>query len=93
MQAVRYPDMETRFEHAVQQPRRERDMEAMGDEEKEAFLSMLRSMLVFRPEGRVTARQVLESEWMVRWAIPEYEKVRSHSVWGDSATHTAPKGV
>jgi serine/threonine protein kinase len=93
MQAVRYPDMETRFEHAVQQPRRDRDMEAMGDEEKEAFLSMLRSMLVFRPEGRVTARQVLESEWMVRWAIPEYEKVRSHSVWGDSATHTAPKGV
>lgn len=78
MEAVRYPGMETRFEHAVQQPRRDRDMEAMEDEEKEAFFSMLRSMLVFRPEGRATAQQVLESEWMVRWAIPEYEKIQGN---------------
>ncbi|CEJ60084.1 hypothetical protein PMG11_08671 [Penicillium brasilianum] len=82
LEAVRYPDMETRFEHAVQQPRRDRGMEAMGDEEKGAFFLMLRSMLVFRPEGRVTAQQVLESEWMARWALPEYERVRKHYVQG-----------
>lgn len=83
MEPVRYPDMETRFEHAVQQPRRDRGMEAMGDEEKEAFFSMLRSMLVFRPEGRATASQVLQSEWMARWALPEFEKVWKHQAEGD----------
>ncbi|KAJ5177100.1 kinase-like domain-containing protein [Penicillium canariense] len=73
--AVCYPDWETRFENAVQQPRRERGMMTMEPEEKDAFFSLLRSMLVFRPEGRITARQVLESEWMVQWARPEYERV------------------
>ncbi|KAF3395721.1 hypothetical protein F1880_006739 [Penicillium rolfsii] len=71
-----FPDMETRFEEYVQLPRRDGDMEIMEDEEKEAFLKMLRSMLVFIPQQRATAKQVLESEWMVRWAIPEYDKMR-----------------
>jgi serine/threonine protein kinase len=73
-----YPDMEARFEEAAQQARRKRGMEAMEDEEKEAFFTMLRSMLMYRPEERVTAQEVLKSDWMVRWAIPEYEKIREH---------------
>ncbi|PLN76142.1 kinase-like domain-containing protein [Aspergillus taichungensis] len=28
----------------------------------------------YRPENRPSAQQVLESEWMVKWAIPEYER-------------------
>lgn len=39
--------------------------------------TMLRSMLSFRPENWPTAKQVLESEWMVKWALPESEKIRS----------------
>lgn len=74
-----FPDMETRFEEVAQQARRTRGMEAMEDEEKKAFLAMLRSMLVYLPQGRATAKQVLKSNWMVRWAIPEYDKIRGMS--------------
>lgn len=75
---VEYPDMETRFDEAVQKPRRARGWEPMADEEKKAFLLMIRSMLKYRPEDRATAKEVLESEWMKRWAIPEYDKIREH---------------
>lgn len=44
--------------------------------ERDAILSMLRSMLSYRPETRPTAKQVLEFEWMVKWALPEYDKIR-----------------
>ncbi|KAJ5907020.1 uncharacterized protein N7473_003936 [Penicillium subrubescens] len=73
-----YPDMETRFDEAAQKPRRARGWEAMADGEKKAFLLMIRSMLKYRPEERATAKKVLESEWMKRWAIPEYDKIREH---------------
>ncbi|KAE8368145.1 kinase-like domain-containing protein [Aspergillus caelatus] len=46
-------------------------------EEQNALLSMLRSMLSFQPENRPSAQQVLESEWMVKWALPEYERFHS----------------
>jgi hypothetical protein len=36
---------------------------------------MLRWMLAFRPGDRPTAKQVLETEWMREWALPECEKV------------------
>lgn len=62
-----------RFESSIQRPRREEGMEEMGTEEKTALLAMIRSMLAFRPEERPTAQQILESEWMVRWAIPAFE--------------------
>lgn len=44
--------------------------------ERDAFFSMLKSILSFRPDSRSSAKEVLASEWMVKWALPEYEKVR-----------------
>ena len=44
--------------------------------ERDAIFKMLKSMLKFRPENRSTAKQILECEWMVKWALPEYEKIR-----------------
>ncbi|KAJ5209629.1 hypothetical protein N7449_004008 [Penicillium cf. viridicatum] len=38
---------------------------------------MLRSMLSFEPANRPSAQEVLDSEWMVEWALPEYEKIRN----------------
>lgn len=38
---------------------------------------MLRSMLSFRPEDRPSARQILESETMAKWALPVYQKTRN----------------
>jgi hypothetical protein len=30
----------------------------------------MRRMLVYRPEDRPTAEEVLESQWMVKWVLP-----------------------
>ncbi|KAE8166057.1 kinase-like domain-containing protein [Aspergillus tamarii] len=68
--------LESRFEKTVQQARLEGRMPSLESEEKDALLSMLRSMLSFQPENRPSAQQVLESEWIVKWALPEYERIR-----------------
>jgi hypothetical protein len=49
-------------------------MPALESSEIVALFSMLRSMLSFWPENRLSAQQAVESEWMVKWAQPEYEK-------------------
>ena len=50
-------------------------MAEMDDEEKQAFLELMRSMLKFQPEDRVSAQQVLESRWMQNWAKPAFESM------------------
>ena len=72
-----YRSLEDNFELNVQKPRNQEGMSPLGSSERDAFFAMLRPMLAFRPENRPSAQQVLESEWMVKWAIPEYEKVLS----------------
>jgi len=69
-----YPSLETLFQPNIQQPRLRDKMDMMDDEEKKAFLDLLRHMLAFNPADRLTAAEVLESEWMIRWARPELEK-------------------
>ncbi|RAH43562.1 uncharacterized protein BO95DRAFT_393856 [Aspergillus brunneoviolaceus CBS 621.78] len=64
-----------RFEDSVQQPRRQEGMPVLGDDERDAIFDMLRPMLAFRPEERCTTKQTLESEWMVKWALPAYEQI------------------
>lgn len=59
-----------RFEDSIQEPRRERNMPTVCEAEKADLFAMIRSMLAFRPEGRPSARQVLESPWMRNWAAP-----------------------
>jgi serine/threonine protein kinase len=64
-----------RFEDSIQAPRRERGMEMLNLKEKDAFFKMIRWMLAFRPGDRPTAKQVLETEWIRNWALPEYENI------------------
>jgi serine/threonine protein kinase len=64
-----------RFEDTIREPREEAGMETMGSEEKEAFLKLLRSMLAWRPNERISVEQVLQSEWMQKWAFPELENI------------------
>lgn len=67
---------EDRFEDSVQEPRSQEGGVAVFDnEEKVAILALLRAMLKFSPEERITAKQVLQSERMIKWALPEYEKI------------------
>lgn len=69
----KWPPLETLFEDCVQKWRRKNGSE-IGEDEKAAFLNLMRRMLVFRPEERPTANEVLQSEWMVKWGLPEYER-------------------
>ncbi|CAG7918853.1 unnamed protein product [Penicillium olsonii] len=68
-----------RFEDCVQQPRRDSGIPSFDAREKEAFFDMLQPMLSFRPENRPTTKQILESEWMVKWALPEYGKIQHNA--------------
>ncbi|OBR06973.1 Protein kinase domain protein [Colletotrichum higginsianum IMI 349063] len=66
-----------RFQDAIQEPRRRRGLEAMDDSERDALFKMIRGMLVFKPGDRLSAEEVLRSDWMRTYAIPEAEKT-----WG-----------
>lgn len=66
-----------RFEDSVQDPRRECGMEEVGEEEKAALFVMLKAMIAFRPGERLTTEEILQSEWMRKWALPELERMRS----------------
>jgi serine/threonine-protein kinase SRPK3 len=62
------------FDAFVQKPRLERGMEVMGQEERDAFLEMLRWMLSYHPGDRPSVKQVLETSWMRRWGLPAYNE-------------------
>ncbi|KAJ5963344.1 uncharacterized protein N7479_003220 [Penicillium vulpinum] len=71
-----YRSWEFRFEQDIQEPRQREGMPRIEPAERDAIFKMLKSMLKFRPEDRPSAKQILECEWMVNWALPEYEKIR-----------------
>ncbi|CAF3452780.1 hypothetical protein SNK03_002859 [Fusarium graminearum] len=66
---------ESRFESSVQQGRKESGMKPMSKDEKDAFIDMMKTMMTFRPEERVSAKELLESKWMKQWALPELRKL------------------
>lgn len=65
--------IELAFEGCVQEYRRERGCE-FDREEATAIIDLFRRMLVFRPEERPTIKEVLQSEWMVKWALPQLKR-------------------
>ncbi|GLA26450.1 hypothetical protein AnigIFM63604_006053 [Aspergillus niger] len=69
----KWPPFEESFEIDIQKWRR-KWRGAIEEEEKVVFLDVIRRMLAFRPEERPTAEEVLQSEWMVKWALPDYKR-------------------
>lgn len=67
-----------RLELCIQRPRREEGLDKIGEDERAALLSMLRSMLQFEPERRATAEHLRQSGWMEHWAAPKANVARSH---------------
>ncbi|KAL2784070.1 kinase-like domain-containing protein [Aspergillus keveii] len=65
------------FERHIQKPRREVGIAEFDDNERAALMAMLRSIFRFRPEERVTIADVMQSEWIVQCALPDYEKSRT----------------
>ena len=66
-----------RYQDSVEQPRREKGILSFDARERDAIFDILRQMLSFRPEDRPTTKQILESEWMVKWALPVYSKIQN----------------
>lgn len=69
-----WPPLDTAFEEWVQVYRRDGGMGEFGNEETAAILRLMRSTLAYRPEERPTIAQILESEWMVEWVLPDLER-------------------
>ncbi|KAB8263099.1 kinase domain-containing protein [Aspergillus pseudonomiae] len=68
-----WPGIELAFEDSVQKYRRKIGCE-FGREEATAIIDLMRRMLVFRPEEQPTVEDILQSEWMVKWALPELKR-------------------
>jgi hypothetical protein len=44
---------------------------------KAALLNMLKAMMAFKPGDWTTAtKQIIESEWMEKWALPELSRLK-----------------
>jgi hypothetical protein len=67
---------EDRFEKHIQLPRQDAGIPGFDVEEKAAVMDMLRSMLSFEPEKRLTAQEILKCRWIERWALPDFRKCR-----------------
>lgn len=74
----RWPAVDEAFQEYIQKDRREEsDMGSFSEEETTAALGLIRRMLVFKPEERLTIEEVLRSEWMVKWALPDLERAKN----------------
>jgi serine/threonine protein kinase len=75
-----WPTLEEAFEEFVQNYRRKRpDVGVFGEDETVVILDLMRRMLAFRPEERPSAEEVLRSEWMTKWVLPDVERSRRAS--------------
>ncbi|KLJ06353.1 hypothetical protein EMPG_10241 [Blastomyces silverae] len=70
-----WPSIDLAFEEWVQKYRRKLGVGEFGrEEETAAILDLMQQMLAFRPEERPTAEEVLKSEWMVNWVLPDFDR-------------------
>lgn len=67
--------LEGRFESSIQNPRRKCGMEILGENESHAFKEMIRWMLSYSLDDRPTAEELLKTDWMRHWAIPNFENI------------------
>lgn len=67
-----WPPLEVAFEDFVQTYRRKRlNMGIFDEEETKDILRLMRAMLRFHPAERLTIQEVLTSDWITKWALPE----------------------
>ncbi|KAK2792243.1 hypothetical protein FQN52_003720 [Onygenales sp. PD_12] len=69
-----WPPINEAFEEGVQKYRRMDKIGEFDSEEASAILDLMCRMLAFRPEDRPSAEEVLNSDWMVRWALPSFQQ-------------------
>ncbi|GAQ35826.1 hypothetical protein AtubIFM56815_002976 [Aspergillus tubingensis] len=69
-----WPVLDLTFEQGVREYRRQGRVGDFGDDETAAILELMRGMLRFKPKERLTIEEVLQSEWMSKWVMPDYER-------------------
>ena len=70
-----WPPIEEALEEGIQKYRRKNGrVGEFGTDEMAAILNLMRRMLAFLPEERPTLEEVLKSEWMVRWVLPDFNR-------------------
>ncbi|EFR02619.1 serine/threonine protein kinase [Nannizzia gypsea CBS 118893] len=62
--------IEDRYDWFVTATRRRYEMAYPEEDEKKAFLEMIRPMLRYVPSERASIQDVIDSEWMQEWALP-----------------------
>lgn len=72
-----WPILDQAFEHGIQSYRQKLKMGDFGGEEKKALLDLMHMMLTFQLEEQLTIKEVLGSEWMVRWVMPELKQAQA----------------
>ncbi|CAG8909924.1 unnamed protein product [Penicillium egyptiacum] len=75
-----WPEFEQSFKDGVQHYRRKLEKGEFGEEETQAILNLIRRMLAFQPQERPTIEEVLDSEWMAKWVLPDLEKLQEQSL-------------
>ncbi|RAK87346.1 kinase-like protein [Aspergillus costaricaensis CBS 115574] len=68
-----WPTLDLAFEQGVREYRRQGGVGDFGDDETATILQLMRGMLRFKPEERLTIEEVLQSEWILKWVMPDYE--------------------
>lgn len=69
-----WPVLDLAFEQGVREYRRQGGVGDFDDDEADAILELMRGMLRFKPEERLTIEEVLQSEWISKWVMPDYER-------------------
>jgi serine/threonine-protein kinase SRPK3 len=72
MERETWPRLQDAFEEFIQVYRRRRGTTcAFGEEETRMILCLIRAMLRFNLEDRLTTQEVIKSDWMVKYALRE----------------------
>jgi serine/threonine-protein kinase SRPK3 len=67
-----WPPLQDAFENFIQAYRRRRKTAgAFGEEETRMILCLIRGMLRFDPQDRLSTQEILKSDWMVEYALRE----------------------
>ncbi|ATY61342.1 kinase domain-containing [Cordyceps militaris] len=81
-----FAPLDETFDETVQKNRQEQELDLFSDEEKTAFVHLMRRLLSQDPQLRPSAAEVLKSDWVVNYAMKDFEspdasEAESESDW------------
>ena len=77
---ILWPSVEVAFDEGVQKYRQMDNVGVFEENERAAFIDLIRCMAVFDPAGRITIDGVLKHKWMQEWALPAFNEANKEVV-------------